>query len=51
MVESEHLKSVYFDVLLCSIHGDRSLLSLLSGGEYLTVKKSYPFVDLVWLFR
>ncbi|KAG0145443.1 hypothetical protein CROQUDRAFT_107796 [Cronartium quercuum f. sp. fusiforme G11] len=34
MVTNDDLRGVYFNVLVCSIHGKRSLLSLLSGGDY-----------------
>ncbi|MBW0506896.1 hypothetical protein O181_046611 [Austropuccinia psidii MF-1] len=34
LVENEVLAETYFDVLVCSIQGQRSLLSLLSGGDY-----------------
>ncbi|KAG0152619.1 hypothetical protein CROQUDRAFT_85752 [Cronartium quercuum f. sp. fusiforme G11] len=34
LVANASLKRAYFDILVCSIHGDRALLSLLSGGDY-----------------
>jgi len=34
LVDNDNLRETYFDVLVCSIQGKRSLLSLLSGGDY-----------------
>ncbi|KAA1099298.1 hypothetical protein PGT21_002642 [Puccinia graminis f. sp. tritici] len=34
LVDNDILRDVYYDVLVCSIQGKTSLLSLLSGGDY-----------------
>jgi hypothetical protein len=33
LVDNESLRETYFDVMVCSIRGKTSLLSLLSGGK------------------